>query len=93
MIIGVDHGYADVKTANFVFAKSVVPYEKEPPFLHDTVLFGGKYYCCGGERDTLIKDKTSDESYYTRRRKAMYTPLTIILQSSLMFIRRQFADG
>ncbi len=64
MIIGVDHGYADVKTPNFVFAKSVVTYEKEPPFMHDTVLFGGKYYCCGGERDTLIKDKTSDESYY-----------------------------
>jgi len=64
MIIGVDHGYADVKTANFVFAKSVITYEKEPPFLHDTVLFDKKYYCCGGERDTLIKDKTSDESYY-----------------------------
>lgn len=64
MIIGVDHGYADVKTPNFVFAKSVVSYEKEPPFLNDTVLFGGKYYCCGGERDTLIKDKTTDDSYY-----------------------------
>jgi len=64
MVIGVDHGYADVKTPNFVFAKSVVTYEKEPPFMHDTVMFGGKYYCCGGERDTLRKNKTIDESYY-----------------------------
>ena len=64
MIIGVDHGYADVKTTNHVFAKSVVVYDKEPPFTHDTVFFGGKYYCCGGERNTLIKDKTSDNSYY-----------------------------
>ena len=64
MIIGIDHGYGMMKTAHVIFTTGITEYEKEPYTMQNVVKFNGKYYVCGSGRQTLIRDKTSDDSYY-----------------------------
>ena len=47
MIIGVDHGYAAMKTAHFSFPSGLVAYEHEPYTLKDVLEYGGKFYVVG----------------------------------------------
>ena len=41
MIVGVDHGYAAMKTAHFSFPSGLVAYEHEPYTLKDVLEYGG----------------------------------------------------
>lgn len=64
IIIGVDHGYAAMKTAHFSFPTGLVAYEHEPYTLSNVLEYGGKYYVVGSGRQPLQKDKTQTEDYY-----------------------------
>lgn len=64
IIIGVDHGYAAMKTAHFSFPTGLVAYEHEPYTLNDVLEYGGKYYVVGSGRQPLQKNKTQTEDYY-----------------------------
>ena len=58
IIIGVDHGYAAMKTAHFSFPTGVVEYEHEPFTRKNVLEYDGKYYVAGSGRQPLQKDKT-----------------------------------
>lgn len=62
--IGVDHGYAAIKTAHFAFPTGLVAYEHEPYTRKDVLEYGGNYYVVGSGRQPLQKDKTATEDYY-----------------------------
>ena len=62
--IGVDHGYANMKTAHSSFPTGLVEYEHEPYTNRDVLEYGGKYYVVGSGRQPLQKDKTQTEDYY-----------------------------
>lgn len=64
VIIGVDHGYAAMKTAHFSFPTGLVAYEHEPYTLNDVLEYGGKYYVVGSGRQPIQKNKTQTEDYY-----------------------------
>ena len=64
IIIGVDHGYAAMKSAHHSFPSGVVEYEHEPYTRKDVLEYGGRYYVVGTGRQPLQKDKTSAEDYY-----------------------------
>ena len=64
IIIGVDHGYAAMKTAHFAFPSGLVAYEYEPYTLSNVLEYGGKFYVVGSGRQPLQKDKTQTEDYY-----------------------------
>ncbi len=64
MIIGIDHGYGCMKTANHIFTTGITEYEKEPYTTDNLIKFDDKYYVCGSGRQALIRDKTQDDSYY-----------------------------
>ena len=64
LTIGVDHGYAAMKTKNFSFPTGLVEYEYEPYTQKNVLEFGGKYYVAGSGRQPLQKDKTLTEDYY-----------------------------
>ena len=64
IIIGVDHGYAAMKTAHFSFPTGLVEYEHEPYTQKDVLEYGGKYYVVGSARQPLQRDKTRTEDYY-----------------------------
>ena len=64
IVIGVDHGYAAMKTVHFSFPTGLVEYEHEPYTQKDVLEYNGRYYVVGSGRQPLQKDKTRTEDYY-----------------------------
>ena len=64
LTIGVDHGYAAMKSAHVSFPTGLVEYEHEPYTQQDVLEYGGKFYVVGSGRQPLQKDKTLTEDYY-----------------------------
>ncbi|MDL2218014.1 ParM/StbA family protein [Christensenellaceae bacterium OttesenSCG-928-M15] len=62
-IIGVDHGYAATKTANFAFPSGVVAFDTCPPVQSGLLEIEGKYFVIGTGRQPLLKNKTANENY------------------------------
>lgn len=46
-VIGIDHGYGNMKTANCCFKTGLLPYDAEPLFTGDMLVYDGKYYLIG----------------------------------------------
>ena len=64
LIIGVDNGYGNMKTANCVFGTGVLAYDKEPVFKSDMLVWNGRYYLIGEGHKEFAPDKIKDEDYY-----------------------------
>ena len=64
LTIGVDHGYAAMKSAHVSFPTGLVEYEHEPYTQQDVLEYNGKFYVVGSGRQPLQKDKTLTEDYY-----------------------------
>ena len=43
-IIGLDHGYGNIKTANHCFPAGVVGHDTEPLFTKALLVYEGRYY-------------------------------------------------
>ena len=63
-VIGIDHGYGNMKTANCCFKTGLLPYDAEPLFTGDMLVYGGKYYLIGEGHKEFFPDKIRDEDYY-----------------------------
>ena len=63
-IIGIDHGYGNIKTANHCFKTGIVSYDSEPLFTKDMLVYDGKYYLIGEGHKAYAAEKMSDEDYY-----------------------------
>lgn len=64
MIIGIDHGFNYMKTAETSFLTGVKESMYEPPINKNVVEFGGRYFSVGGSRMTFRPDKTADINYF-----------------------------
>lgn len=64
IIIGIDHGYAAMKTAHCSFPTGLVPYAHEPYSSDHVLEYDGQFYVIGSGRQALQKDKAATESYY-----------------------------
>ncbi len=47
MVIGIDHGYGNMKTATRCFPSGVARYEKEPIFQNNLLVYNDMYYQIG----------------------------------------------
>ena len=56
-IIGIDHGYGNMKTANFCFPTGITAYDHEPLFTADMLVYGGRYYLIGEGHKEFAPDK------------------------------------
>ena len=63
-VIGIDHGYGNMKTANHCFKTGLLTYDAEPLFTGDMLVYSGKYYLIGEGHKEFIVDKICDEEYY-----------------------------
>lgn len=63
-IIGIDHGYGNIKSANTVTLTGILRYETEPVFLGNILEYDGAYYHIGEGHKEFIADKWSDNEYY-----------------------------
>ena len=51
-IIGIDHGYGNLKTASGIFPASVLTFDHEPAYAQDLLVYDGKYHVIGsGHRE------------------------------------------
>ena len=64
IVIGIDHGFGNIKTANAVFKTGVTAYNKEPIFQSNLLVYNDKYYQIGEEHKEFTADKIQDEDYY-----------------------------
>ena len=64
IILGIDHGYGNIKSAHTCFPTGVTTYEKEPTFHNDLLIYDGHFYTIGEGH----KEFTADKSAASRRR-------------------------
>lgn len=63
-IIGIDHGYGNIKTANCCFPTGVVSSDTVPTFTNDLLCWNNKYYSIEVGHKEFLGDKFMDEDYY-----------------------------
>lgn len=64
VIIGIDHGDGNIKTANHVFRTGVLQSDGEPLFTKNLLVYDGKYYTVGEGHTEFTADKQKDGDYY-----------------------------
>ncbi len=77
IIIGIDHGYGNIKTAHCCFKTGVAAYNKEPTFKNDLLVYDGRFYTIGEEHKEFIPDKMTDSDYYILTLAAVARELNI----------------
>ena len=63
-VIGVDIGYGNVKTHNFIIKNGVESYDSKPPFAKNVVEYDNKYFVIGEGRKPYNMDRTVDEDSF-----------------------------
>ena len=64
MIIGIDHGYGNVKTAGCCFPTGISTFDYEPVFKDNLLIYRNRYYLIGEGHKAFTADKTVDEETY-----------------------------
>jgi plasmid segregation protein ParM len=64
VIVGVDHGYGNLKTANTVTPTGIIAYDSKPTFEGNVLLYKGVHYRIGEGHKAFISDKVADNDYY-----------------------------
>ena len=64
VIIGIDHGYGNMKTANSCFPTGILAYDSEPLFTRNLLVFENKYYLIGEGHKEFLGNKVLDQDYY-----------------------------
>ena len=64
VIVAVDQGYGNIKTANHCFQTGITAYDSEPLFTRDMLIYGGKYYLIGEGHKEFLPEKQLDEDYF-----------------------------
>ena len=63
-IIGIDHGYGNLKTASGIFPASVLTLNHEPAYAQDLLIYEGKYHVIGSGHREFTPDKVSGPDHY-----------------------------
>ena len=64
LIVGIDHGYGNIKTANTVTPTGITKLDAAPTFTKNTLFFDGNYYQIGEGHKEYLADKWQDEDNY-----------------------------
>ena len=76
MIIGIDHGYGNVKTAGCCFPTGISAFDDEPVFKDNLLIYQNRYYLIGEGHKAFAADKTVDEETYILTLAAMARELS-----------------
>lgn len=64
IILGVDNGYGNVKTAHRVFQTGIVKCDSEPVLTKEYIEYDGAYYIIGEGHKGFVADKQEDDDTY-----------------------------
>ena len=63
-VIGVDHGWSQMKTVHTIFSAGIEEILSEPAFFDDVLEYENRYYKVGTKRDAVMDNKTVNDDYY-----------------------------
>ena len=95
VIIGIDHGYGNIKTAHTCFKTGVSAYDKEPTFKSNLLIYEGRFYLIGEDHKEFLADKMMDEDYYILTLAAVARELNIRRHqvNTLRMVQNTLAGG
>lgn len=64
IILGVDNGYGNVKTAHRVFPTGIIKCDSEPVLSKEYIEYDGAYYIIGEGHKGFVADKQEDDDTY-----------------------------
>ena len=64
IIISIDHGFGNIKTANHIFKTGLRVYDSEPLFTKNLLVYDGRFFLVGEGHKAFTPDKVIDEDYY-----------------------------
>lgn len=64
IILGVDNGYGNVKTAHRVFPTGIIKCDSEPVLSKEYIEYDGSYYIIGEGHKDFVADKQEDDDTY-----------------------------
>lgn len=64
IILGVDNGYGNVKTAHRVFPTGIIKCDSEPVLSKEYIEYDGSYYIIGEGHKGFVADKQEDDDTY-----------------------------
>ena len=64
IIISIDHGFGNIKTANHIFKTGLREYDSEPLFTKNLLVYDGRFFLIGEGHKAFTPDKVIDEDYY-----------------------------
>lgn len=64
VIVGIDHGYGNIKTAQTVTPTGIMKLDTEPTFTDSVLFYDGGYYRIGEGHKEFISDKWEDNDFY-----------------------------
>lgn len=64
MLISIDHGNKQIKTANKTFTSAFTESDTKPPFGEDILEYQGKYYSLSGNRIPYLRNKAIDDRFF-----------------------------
>ena len=64
MLIAIDHGNKQMKTAHKTFSSGLCESDTRPPFGENVLFYEGKYYTLSEQRIPYMRDKTADERFF-----------------------------
>lgn len=63
-VIGIDHGWSQMKTKNFCFNTSIKELQNVPAFTDNILQYDNRYFAIGDERLEVLKSKVENENFY-----------------------------
>jgi plasmid segregation protein ParM len=63
-IISIDHGYGNMKSANFVTPTGITAYDTAPVFSGNILKYGDTFYRIGEGHKSFVSDKATDNDFY-----------------------------
>lgn len=64
MIIAIDHGNKQIKSAHKTFVSGLLESDTRPPFGEDILKYGGKFYTLSEQRIPYMRDKSVNNKFY-----------------------------
>ena len=68
IVIGIDHGFGNVKTSHTCFKTGVTAHDKEPTFKSDLLIYEGRYYTVQSRPNAALRYGRWELSYQEPRR-------------------------
>ena len=77
LIIGVDAGYGNMKTASCIFPTGITAFDEKPFFTENLLVYKGRYYLIGSGHKEYTDQKILDEDYYVLTLASVARELTV----------------